>query len=151
MDSWWNCFFGWKKLNLFIKWFEENCPDENCPPTPKLILTHTLTLNRGQFSSGAIVWLAPTLKLTLTLTETPTLTRGQFPSGGNCPDTLTNISYNTLDLWAITLSTSCDLFKLMHTTSIEYQNKSLNTFHGKPKKRNNHNLSIISNPSVKLP
>ena len=27
---------------------------------------------------GAIVWLPPTLKLTLTLTQTPTLTGGQF-------------------------------------------------------------------------
>ena len=27
------------------------------PPIPKLTLTQTLTLTRGQFSSGAIVWL----------------------------------------------------------------------------------------------
>ena len=52
---------------------------ENCPPlTPKLILSQALTLTGGQFSSGAIVWLAsPTLKLTLT-----------WERGGNCPDTV---------------------------------------------------------------
>ena len=65
--------------------------EENCPPTPKLTLTQTLTLTRGQFYLGAIVWLSPTLKLTLTLTQTPTLTGGQFYSGGNCPDTLQEI------------------------------------------------------------
>ena len=64
---------------------------ENCPQPQKLILTQTLTPTRGQISSRAIVWLLPTLKLTLTLTKTPTLTRGQFSSGrrggGNCPYT----------------------------------------------------------------
>ena len=54
---------------------------ENCPQPQKLILTQTLTPTRGQISSRAIVWLLPTLKLTLTLTKTPTLTRGQFSSG----------------------------------------------------------------------
>ena len=35
------------------------------PPTPKLTLSQTLTLTGGQFSLGAIVWLPPTLKLTI--------------------------------------------------------------------------------------
>ena len=61
-------------------------PEENYPPTPKLTLTQTLILTleggrRAQFSSGAIVWLPPILKLTLTLTQTPVLTGGQFSSG----------------------------------------------------------------------
>ena len=49
-------------------------PPRKITPTPKLTLT--LTLTRGQFFSGAVVWLSPTLKLTLTLTETPALTGG---------------------------------------------------------------------------
>ena len=56
-----------------------NCPRGNLPPlppTPKLTLTQTLTLTRGQFSTMAIVWLPPTLKLTLTLTQTPIPNRG---------------------------------------------------------------------------
>ena len=61
-------------------------PEENFLPTPKLTLIQSLTLTRGHFSSGAIVWLPPppprTLKLTLTLTETATLSVGQFSSGG---------------------------------------------------------------------
>ena len=63
-------------------------PRENCPPTPKLTLTQTLSLTRQQFSSGAIAWLPPqTLKLILTLAKTPTLTQGHFSSGSNCPVT----------------------------------------------------------------
>ena len=60
-------------------------PEENFLPTPKLTLIQSLTLTRGHFSSGAIVWLPPpprTLKLTLTLTETAPLSVGQFSSGG---------------------------------------------------------------------
>ena len=56
------------------------------PPTRKLTLTQLPTLIAGdQFSSGAIAWLPPTLKikLTLTVTLTPTLRWG----GSNCPDT----------------------------------------------------------------
>ena len=41
-------------------------------------LTQPLTLTGEQFSSGAIAWLPPTLKLTLTLTQTATLPGGQF-------------------------------------------------------------------------
>ena len=63
-------------------------PPRKIAPIPKLNLTQTLTLTRGQFSSGAIVYLPPTLKLTLTLTQTPTLTGGIFSSGCNCPDTV---------------------------------------------------------------
>ena len=62
--------------------------EENWPTSPKLTLIKTLTLTRGQFSFGKIVWLPPTLKLNLTLTETLTLTGGQFSSGSNCPDTI---------------------------------------------------------------
>ena len=51
-------------------------PEESCPPTAKLNLNQTLTLTGEQFSLGAIFWLPPTLKLTLTLTQTPTLTGG---------------------------------------------------------------------------
>ena len=55
-----------------------DCPRGKLPPTPKLTPSQTLTLTGGQLFSGAIVWLPPTLKLTLTLTQTPTLTRGQY-------------------------------------------------------------------------
>ena len=34
-------------------------PEENFLPTPKLTLIQSLTLTRGHFSSGAIVWLPP--------------------------------------------------------------------------------------------
>ena len=55
------------------------------PPTRKLTLTQLPTLIAGdQFSSGAIAWLPPTLKIKLTLTVTLTPTRGG--GGSNCPD-----------------------------------------------------------------
>ena len=64
-------------------------PKENCrppsPPTTRLTLSQTLTLTKGQFSSGAIAWLPPTLKRTLTLIQTPTLIGGQFFSGEKLP------------------------------------------------------------------
>ena len=66
--------------------FDGSCPRGKLPPIPKLTLTQPLTLTRSQFFSGAIVWLPPTLKRTLTLTGTPTLHGVQFSSGGNCPD-----------------------------------------------------------------
>ena len=57
-------------------------PRKIAPSTLKLTLTQTLTLTSGHFSSRAIVWFPPTLKLTLTLTQTPTLTGvGNFPRG----------------------------------------------------------------------
>ena len=47
---------------------------ENCAPTSKLTLIQTLTLTGGQFSSGAMVWLPPTLtKLKLDLNPNPNL------------------------------------------------------------------------------
>ena len=49
----------------------------------------------GQFSSGVIVWLSPTLKLFLTLNQSPTLTGDNFPWEGNCLDTLEKQSHNT--------------------------------------------------------
>ena len=39
-------------------------PEEKCPPTPKLTLSQTLTLTRGQFFLGTIVWLPPNPKTT---------------------------------------------------------------------------------------
>ena len=45
-------------------------------PNPKITLTQTLTVTMVLFSSGAIFWLPPTLKLTLTLTQTSILTGG---------------------------------------------------------------------------
>ena len=62
------------------------------PPTPNLTLSQTLTLTRGQFFSGAIVWLLPTNpKTNAYLDQKPNLNRGgggQFSSGSNCPDTM---------------------------------------------------------------
>ena len=68
-------------LNIFGDFWSGSstiAPEENCPPTAKLILIKPLNLTRGQFSSKAIVCLPPTLKLNLTLTQTPTLPGGQF-------------------------------------------------------------------------
>ena len=53
-------------------------PREIAPATPKLTLSQNLTLTGGQFSSGAVVCLPPTLKLTLTLIQIPILTGGQL-------------------------------------------------------------------------
>ena len=57
------------------------------PPTPKLILTRTLSLIMGRFSLGQLSDCPPTLKLTLNFKQTPTLTGGHFSSMGNSPDT----------------------------------------------------------------
>ena len=60
-------------------------PKKIAPQLQKLTLTQTLTLTRGQSSSGC-----PTNpKTSLTSTQPLTLTRGQFSSGeggGNCPE-----------------------------------------------------------------
>ena len=50
-------------------------PEENFLPTPKLTLIQSLTLTRGHFSSGAIVWLPPPPR-------TLPLSVGLFPWGG---------------------------------------------------------------------
>ena len=55
--------------------------EENCLQAPKLTLSQTLNLTGRQLFSRTIVWLPPTLKLTLTLTQIPTLTEEQFSSG----------------------------------------------------------------------
>ena len=69
-------------LGLFVRLFWEGsgaiAPEEFYLPT----LGQTLALTRGQFSFGEIVWLFPTLKLTLILIQTPTLTDGQLSLGG---------------------------------------------------------------------
>ena len=47
-------------LKSKMKWFYDNYPREKLPPaTPKLTLIQTLTLSRGRFSSGTIVWMPP--------------------------------------------------------------------------------------------
>ena len=79
-----SCSVNLSYFYFFIHGFQNSrtiAPEENCPPppNPKLTLNLTPTLTGGQFSSGAIVWLPPTLKLILTLAQTPTLTRGDFP------------------------------------------------------------------------
>ena len=49
-------------------------PEENCRQTPKLTLSQTLTVSRGQLFSGQLSGCLSTLRLTLTLIQTPTLT-----------------------------------------------------------------------------
>ena len=52
-------------LNIFGDFWSGSstiAPEENCPPTAKLILIKPLNLTRGQFSSKAIVWLPPNPK-----------------------------------------------------------------------------------------
>ena len=68
-------------------------------PNPKITLTQTLTVTMVLFSSGAIFWLPPTLKLTLTLTQTSILTGGQFSSGSNCTDTIWHSKYQRCSDW----------------------------------------------------
>ena len=50
--------------------------EENCPPTPKLTLTQTLTLTGGLFSSGEIVWLLPNPTANPNLDPNPNPNRG---------------------------------------------------------------------------
>ena len=52
------------------------------PPTPKLTLTQTVTLTRGQFSSGAIVWLPPNPNTSPNLDSNPNPKRGAIYLGG---------------------------------------------------------------------
>ena len=62
-------------------------------PNPRTNPKPNTNSSRGRFSLGAIVWLPPTLKLTLTLTQPPNLIRGKFSSAGggdNCPDTISS-------------------------------------------------------------
>ena len=68
-------------------------PLRKLPPTPKLTLTQTLALSRGQFFTGAIVWFPPTLRLTLTLTKTPILTRGGGGANVRIPQTIKQWKY----------------------------------------------------------
>ena len=42
-----------KKTKVFSEGFRTIASMKNCPPTPKLTLTETLTLTAGQFSSGS--------------------------------------------------------------------------------------------------
>ena len=55
-------------------------PKENCrppsPPTTRLTLSQTLTLTKGQFSSGAIAWLPPNPKTNPNLDPNPNPNRG---------------------------------------------------------------------------
>ena len=48
-----------------------SAPEENCPLTPKLTETQTLTLTRGQFFSGAVVWLPRNPKTNPNLDQNP--------------------------------------------------------------------------------
>ena len=86
------CFISF--FNHYLKRFQDNCPRGKLPPpTPKLNLIQTLTLNGGggQFSLGQLSDCPPTLKLALSLIQTSSLTEGQFSSGGNCSDTFKNV------------------------------------------------------------
>ena len=99
-----SCFL----LGLFVRLFWEGSraisPEEFYLPT----LGQTLTLTRGQFSFSEIVWLFPTLKLTLILIQTPTLTDGQLSLGGNCPDT--NFLLRNLYIYARNIGNIVDVW-----------------------------------------
>ena len=56
--------------------------EENCPPTPKLTLSQTLTLTEGQFSLGAIVWFPPNPKINPDLDPNPKPNRRLIFLGG---------------------------------------------------------------------
>ena len=61
---------------LFLNGSRIIVPDENCPPTPKLTLSQTLTLTGGQFFSGAIVSLPSNPKTNPDLEPNPNRNRG---------------------------------------------------------------------------
>ena len=67
--------------------FRTIAPEEKCPPAPKLTLTHTLTVIRRLFSSGAIVWLLPNPKTNPKIDPNRNPNRRLFSTVGNCPDT----------------------------------------------------------------
>ena len=68
--------------------------EDNCPPIPKLTLTKTLTLTRGQFPSGAIVWLPPNTKTNSNLDRNPNPNLGgNFAQGSNCPGTVSALPF----------------------------------------------------------
>ena len=69
------------RLYIFFR-FWDNCPWGKLPPTPKLTLSQTLTLTRGQFSLGAIVWLSPNPKTNPDLDPIPNLNRWAVFLGG---------------------------------------------------------------------
>ena len=75
--------------SFFQQWFSQDiqgsrtiAPKENCPPTPKLTLSQTLTLTEGQSSSVAIVWLSPNPKTNPHLDPNPNPNRGAIFLGG---------------------------------------------------------------------
>ena len=83
-------FFLWSpdnfKILIVLRSFTAGsrtiAPEENCPSTPKLTLSQTLTLTRGQFSSWAIVWLPPNPKTNPDLDPNPSPNQGgNFPRG----------------------------------------------------------------------
>ena len=90
MSSWWRAINSLLNRTTYQNGSRTIGPDENCPPTPKLTLTQTLTLTRGQFPLAAIVWLPPNPKINPNLDPNPNPNRGQFSLGGNCPDTYQN-------------------------------------------------------------
>ena len=55
---------------------------ENWPPTLKLTVTQPLTLTRGQFFFGAIVWLPSNPKTNPNLDQSPNPKRGTIFLGG---------------------------------------------------------------------
>ena len=61
------------------------------PPTPKLIITQTLTLTGWQFSSATSVWLPPNSKVNPALDPNPNPYEGDEGGGnlppGDCSDT----------------------------------------------------------------
>ena len=66
---------------LFILWINQTVLGQ-LPPTPKLTLTQTLTLNVGQFFSEAIVWLPPNPKTNPNLDRNHNPNRGTIFLGG---------------------------------------------------------------------
>ena len=70
--------------------------EENCPPTPKLTLSQTLTL----FSSGAIVWLLPNPKTNPDLDPNPNPYRGAIFLRGQLSGYLTKYVLKGLQTFA---------------------------------------------------
>ena len=84
--------------------FQNIALEENCPLIPKLTLIKTLTVTRGQFPSGAIVWLPPNPKTNSNLDRNPNPNgrgggeRGQFSPGEQLSGYCFSITFSSIKI-----------------------------------------------------
>ena len=78
------CFCFMSNNKYYLMGSRTIASEERCPPphlTPKLTLSQTLILTKGQFSLGTIVWFPLIPKIN------PDLDPNSNPNRGNCPNT----------------------------------------------------------------